>query len=123
MYKEIWDNYSVFYMLGFFKRVLAPTIFVIGLLIYFHSPLSIFLTVLFIYFLPGVIIYYRYWTGDLRKKTSMGDTTSKYARTIQDVTDDVPHVILVVNLILGWTIIVWFVCLYFALTEEYENLY
>ena len=53
----------------------------------------------------------------------MGDTTSKYARTIQDVTDDVPHVILVVNLILGWTIIVWFVCLYFALTEEYENLY
>ena len=53
----------------------------------------------------------------------MRDTTSKYARTIQDVNSDIPHNILVLNLILGWTIIVWFLCLYFALTEEFENLY
>ena len=103
MCKEIWDNYSVFYMLDFIRYFIAGAVVignVILLLVYLAplAPFFMFLIALLIYFLPGVIIYYRYWTGDLRKKTPMGDTTSKYARTIQDVPDDVPHGILVLNL-------------------------
>ena len=124
----MWDNYSVFYMLDFIRYFFAGVVVVWGviiLLVYLAplAPFFVFVIALLIYFLPTVIIFYRRETGDLRKKTPMRDTTSKYARTIQDVPDDVTHIILVLNLILGWTIIFWFVCLYFALTEEFENLY
>lgn len=88
----------------FFQLILVSIVFLgVGFAIYFYTPLSLMgvLIIFFIYIIPTVIAF---------------DTFSSFQEKF-----DVPKlihpkrwIILLLNLIFGWTIILWFVVLYIA---------